>query len=221
MGLESWRSLLKKSPLIDRYSLSLSLSIAVHLSILAWLVHSPPPTFISPTSIRQGQNGTSVSTIYFAGSPEVSRPHLPSKAYLPLNQPARRSTPPPKPDSLLESDSPRNEATLLPNQRPVGSPYGSLSYGTLFGPDVRPALPVFFPDPVIEPSELPNGQGDVIVEVTIDDQGNVVQEVLVQSVSPSIDQKVLAAVARWHFRAATRNTVPIASKQDVYYHFPR
>ena len=184
-------------------------------------MHSPPAIFISPTSIREGQYGTSVSTIYFAGSPKVARPHLPSKTYLTLKRNPPKSTPQLKPDSKLESDSPRNEATLLPNQRPAGSPYGSLSYGTLFGPDVRPALPVFFPDPVIDSSELPDGQGDVIVEVTIDEQGNVVHEVLVQSVSPSIDQKVLAAVARWHFRAATRNTVPIASKQDVYYHFPR
>ncbi len=206
---------------IDRYHTSLCVSIGIHLCILAWLVHSPSATFISPTSIRQGEYGTSVSTIYFAGSPKVARPHLPLKTYLTLKSPSRKATPLPKPDSKLESDSPRNEATLLPNERPAGSPYGSLSYGTLFGPDVRPALPTFFPDPVIDPSEFPDGQGDVIVEVTIDDQGNVVQEVLVQGVSLSIDQKVLAAVARWRFRAATRNTVPIASKQDVYYHFPR
>ena len=204
---------------IDRHDSSVALSIAVHLSILAWLVHSPAAMFISPTTIREGQYGTSSTTVYYVGSPRVARAHLPSKTYLTM-KPAAKSTPRAKPDSKLESDSPRDEATLLPNVRPAGSPYGSLSYGTLFGPDVRPALPIFFPDPVIDSSELPSSPGDVIVEVTIDDQGNVVGEALVQGLSPSIDQKVLATVARWRFRAATKNTVPIASKQDVYYHFP-
>jgi len=221
MGLILWARFLKEFTAIDRYRVSLFFSIGVHLSILAWLVHSPPPVFVSPTSIRQGQQGTSLSTIYFSGRPEVSRAHLPSKTYLTLNSASGKSRPQPKPDSRLESEAPRTEATLLPNQRPAGSPYGSLSYGTLSGPDIRPALPTFFPDPVVDSSELPGGPGDVIVEVTIDDQGNVAQEVLVHGFSPSIDQKVLAAVGRWHFRAATRNTVPITSKQDIYYHFPR
>jgi protein TonB len=57
--------------------------------------------------------------------------------------------------------------------------------------------------------------------VTIDDQGKIIELKLTQSLSPAIDQLVLAAVAKWQFLPATRNGTPIASKQDVYYHFPR
>jgi len=110
---------------------------------------------------------------------------------------------------------------LLPSQRPAGEMYGSLSYGTLSGPDVRAALPVVFPDPVIDASELAGIAGDVVVEITIDDQGTVVEEILIRGLVPPVDQKVLAAIGRWRFRPATRNSVPVASKQDVYYHFPR
>jgi outer membrane biosynthesis protein TonB len=36
-----------------------------------------------------------------------------------------------------------------------------------------------------------------------------------------VDAKVLTAVRNWRFRPATKNGIAIASKQDVYYHFPR
>jgi len=212
---------LRKLVRTDRQSASLCLSIAIHLALLAWLVHSPPPLFVSPTWVRQGWHGSSLSYIYFPGNPEVSRPHLPTRLYLPLNRPSRKTAAQLDRDSRYESDSNRSEATLLPSQRPAGVMYGSLSYGTLSGPDVRVALPVVFPDPVVDSSDLAGNLGDVVVEITIDDQGNVVQETLIRGLSPSIDQKVLAAVACWRFRPATRNSVPIASKQDVYYHFPR
>lgn len=198
-----------------------AVSIGIHLALLAWLVHSPPPVFVSPTWVRHGWHGDSLSYIYFPGSSEVSRPHLPTKLYLPSNKPSKKPAARPERDSKYESDSNRSEATLLPSQRPAGAPYGSLSYGTLTGPDVRAALPMVFPDPVIDPSELAGNAGDVVVEIAIDDQGNVVQEILIRGLVPAVDQKVLAAIGRWRFQPATRNSVPVASKQDVYYHFPR
>lgn len=206
-------------PLWDRRRVSLLTSVGAHMLLLAWLVHTPAAVFVAPTFIRQGLNGTSTTSLYFAGQPEVSRVHLPTRKHLALNLPVQKTMP--KPDSKIESDSARDEAVLLPNERPAGSLYGSLSYGTLSGPDIRPAIPEFFPDPVVDPSEVPGGQGDVIVEVVIDDQGNVVEEKILQGLGMSIDQRVLASTARWHFRPATKNSVPMASKQDIYYHFPR
>ena len=38
---------------------------------------------------------------------------------------------------------------------------------------------------------------------------------------PAVDAKVLAALEKWQFTPASKNGVPIPSKQDVYYHFPR
>ena len=39
------------------------------------------------------------------------------------------------------------------------------------------------------------------------------------SLGPALDGKVLAALENWHFHPATRDGVPIPSKQDVVYHF--
>jgi TonB family protein len=57
--------------------------------------------------------------------------------------------------------------------------------------------------------------------VTIDEKGNIVQKVVIQSLAPAVDSKVLEALDNWRFRPATRNGLAIPSKQDVFYHFPR
>ena len=97
--------------------------------------------------------------------------------------------------------------------------YGSLfAYGTFAAPLIRPALPVVSPDPVFG-SDAAGIQGDVIIEITIDETGTIVRKIVVQSLGPSIDQRVLAALEKWHFTPASKNGVPIPSKQDVYYKF--
>jgi len=78
-----------------------------------------------------------------------------------------------------------------------------------------------FPDPAVFPWQVPNGlTGDVIVEVTIDEQGAVTETKLLQSLKPDIDEKVVATVRNWRFRPATVDGVAISSRQDVHFHYP-
>jgi TonB family protein len=70
-------------------------------------------------------------------------------------------------------------------------------------------------------SDIAGIEGDVIVEVTIDEQGTIVQRVVLHSLGPAVDNRVLAALEKWQFTPASKNGIPIPSKQDVYYHFPR
>jgi hypothetical protein len=42
---------------------------------------------------------------------------------------------------------------------------------------------------------------------------------VLQSMGSRLDEKVLIALENWHFRPATRNGAPIASKQDAIFHF--
>ena len=86
--------------------------------------------------------------------------------------------------------------------------------------EIRPAYPLMGSDPVADPGELPAGfEGDVIVEVTIDELGNIIAKSVIQGINPALDAKSIAALANWRFRPATKNGVPIASKHDVYFHF--
>jgi TonB family protein len=100
----------------------------------------------------------------------------------------------------------------------AGSTYGSQAEGPLAGADVRPALPIHGSDPQVFPWEL-RQEGDVVIEITIDEAGNIIDKTVLHSMSPAIDQKVLLALESWHFHPATRDGIPIPSKQDVHYHF--
>jgi TonB family protein len=112
------------------------------------------------------------------------------------------------------------KAVLASEATAEGSLYGSLSEGQSTGFEIRPALPVVSMDPVIEPDLMAASSGDIVVEITIDAEGNITDMKVLESLGP-LDQKVLAALAKWHFLPATRNGIPIPSKQDVHYHFPR
>jgi TonB family protein len=101
----------------------------------------------------------------------------------------------------------------------AGSEKGSLPDGPTIGFVREPALPIVGPD--VPRSSLPAGiQGDVIVEITIDTQGNVAETRVLQSLGPEVDEKVLATLHMWHFRPATTDGVANVSKQDVHFHFP-
>jgi TonB family protein len=201
-----------------RQATFLSVSLALHLVFLVWLLHSPAAIFVAPSSVAKGESGGYVTPIYFGGNAGISDEH--PKPQLTWQRPqknsnARRLQPPP---AKLERGN--ETASVGPSGPAAGSPYGSLSYGTFSGPEIRPALPVVSPDPVFG-SDAAALQGDVIVEVTIDEQGTIVQKVVLHSLGPAVDNRILAALEKWQFSPASKNGVPIPSKQDVYYHFPR
>ena len=51
-------------------------------------------------------------------------------------------------------------------------------------------------------------QGDVVVEVTIDERGNVVELKLIRGIGYGIEERVLATLKRWHFRPASETARP-------------
>jgi len=196
----------------------LSASLILHLVFLGWLLHSPAPIFVAQSSVVKGQSGSLVTRIYFGGDSGVAqeKPKPRVSWQRPPKKNSARVLPPPP--AKLEMG---NEIASARASGPAaGSPYGSLSYGTMSGPEIRPALPVVSPDPVFG-SDAAGLQGDVIVEITIDEAGNIVQKTVLQSLGPAIDGRVLAALEKWQFSPASKSGVPIPSKQDVYYHFPR
>ena len=112
-------------------------------------------------------------------------------------------------------------ASAAANPAPsAGSAYGSLSDGASAGHEIRAALPSVTFEPLVSADDLRGVvEGNVVVEITIDEAGNIMSKAIVQSLGPAIDAKVLAALENWRFRPATRDGVPIPSKQDVVYHF--
>lgn len=192
----------------------------VHVLCLGWLLHDPAPIFVAPSAVTKGVGGSSVARIYFGGSTGVKQEHSTSQLILPKpvkQEKAHRLAPLP----ARKNAGNVTTAAARPEEQPGGSPYGSLSYGAILGFEVRPALPVISIDPVVGPDLLNGMIGDEVIEVTIDRDGTITQMKVLQSMGLPVDQRVLAALENWHFAPATRNGVPIPSKQDVHYHFPR
>ncbi|MFZ1049261.1 MAG: TonB family protein [Candidatus Sulfotelmatobacter sp.] len=121
--------------------------------------------------------------------------------------------------SSAEDKSKTATLSSLGHGAPAGLPYGTRPGGPVFGDEIRPALPVATVDPVIYPWELPDSEGNVVVEITIDERGEIVRKTVLHSMGLKLDEKFLAALENWHFHPATRNGVAIASKQDAIFHF--
>jgi len=203
-----------------RRSVVLGVSLGLHLLFLAWVLRSPAPIFIAPVSMAKGMDGKSLTRIYFGGDQGITQERPQPKVRLPRSSPPEKQLSLPPIPARMKAG---NEVAALAHREgpAAGSDYGSLSVGSFYGSEVRPALPVVSPDPAIDPEISRATQGDIVVEITIDEAGNIVEKRVLQSLGPAIDQTVMATLERWHFMAATRNGVPIPSKQDVYYHFPR
>ncbi|SRR5260370_14018280 len=200
-----------------RRGLALLVSALVHGAALVALCWRPA-IFVKPQLIAHGEGG--------AATP-VSLPlYVPQHAETALVQPSLLSLP--APATKAQKTKLRKRSNDLESHKPAesveaGARQGSAFDGPAEGDEVKPALPLpgSFADPVVSRWELPSGlQGDVIVEITIDSEGNVVEERLLQGMGHGIDDKVIAALRDWRFRPATRNGVAIPSKHDVHFHFP-
>jgi TonB family protein len=196
-------------------------SVAAHLALLAAiLLHQRAPIELIPLSLANGSGTQSYRVIY--APPDGQDSPDEDKITLAHAKPASHRRPKPS------SSKPVPEQLQLPldakpsdeNTR-AGSALGTVIDGPIEGHEVHVALPVVFPDPAVARSELPRDlKGDVIVEVTIDALGNVVETKLVQAIGHGIDEKIVAALRQRHYQPATLDGVPVASKQDVHFHFP-
>ncbi len=214
----------------------LAASLALHGLLFAWLLHTPEPQLLSPSSVALGRNGKILTRIYFpTESPDDSATSSPDRAteiyrrqrlgheklILKQNVALAKLPLPQAPLSRSSAEDKSKTATVsnLGHGAPAGLPYGSLPGGPVFGDEIRPALPVTTVDPVVYPWELPESEGNVVVEITIDERGEIVSKTVLHSMGPKLDEKFLAALENWRFHPATRNGVAIASKQDAIFHF--
>ncbi len=211
-------------------------SLAVHGLLLAWILHTPNPQLLTATSVAIGQNGASVTRLYWPSkSPDDSsqsssdaatqryRHQRLSHEKLTWKAPSRLAKLPAPQNALARTNAEDNSQTqtlsALGHGAQAGLPYGTLSSGPFSGNEIRPALPITTSDPAVYPWQLPASGGNEIIEITIDERGEIVRKTVLQSLGPDIDDKCLAALDNWHFHPATRNGTAIPSKQDAIFPF--
>lgn len=205
----------------------LAASVAVHLVLFLLLLRGRTPVFVAPASVLGGAHGTTVTHLYWTNGSSNDLPSPESAAH--EKRAAGKSSLTWKGSHGREIAANRREpedSSGVDRQSAsapapsAGSPYGSLSDEATAGEEIRPALPAVTSEPHVNPEDLRGiAEGNVVIEITIDESGAIVNKTVVQSMGPAIDGQVLAALENWRFRPATRDGVPIPSKQDVVYHF--
>jgi protein TonB len=99
---------------------------------------------------------------------------------------------------------------------------GNAAEGALGDGDISIALVQFHPRPEPSLSTLaPGAAGDVVLDALIDEQGRVAHLSVTRSLGPVVDAQVIATVQHWTFTPAMRNGTPIASEQELLFHYER
>ncbi len=203
-----------------RWGSAMTSSALLHAAIAAVLFAPVAPIFVSPRLVAHGEGGNAAPAVAIALYVPTDLQRVTAPKTTSVTLPAA-----PRPEKPQKSAAKKRMNALEPEHpsgdKAAGSPEGSSYVGLAYGDEVKPALPSIFPDLKIHREDLPDGvQGDVVIEVTIDTQGAVVEEKLLQGIGHGIDERAIAVVRDWRFRPATRNGVPIPSKHDVHFHFP-
>jgi len=206
---------------IRRYR-AVSASVAAHVAVLAIIVfHHPKPIDLTPTWLAWGNAEHSYTITYLPASDnpatEARLTLPPSASHQPSLRPTAHAKKPTAKQEHHQLDANADDGSV--NSK-AGSPLGLVVDGPISGHEVHIALPVY-PAPQVDRADLPrNLVGDVVIEVTIDSQGNVIETKVVQSIAPDIDEKIVATLRQRHYQPATVDGTPVASHQDVHFHFP-
>ncbi len=212
------------NPWFRRYR-AVEASVAAHLALLAVIVfHNPAAIDIKPAWLAYGEGAHTYKLVYFPPTasnnapPDAAKLLFPPRANKPRPQPIpnpKTQPKPPEPQPVL-ADAEAGDHTSH-----AGSPLGTLIDGPITGHEVHVAYPTVYPDPPVNRAELPRDLvGDVVIEVTIDSEGYVVETKIVQSIGHGIDEKIEATLRRWRYQPATLDGTPVASRHDVHFHFP-
>jgi TonB family protein len=196
-------------------------SLCLHLGVLAAFLYHPPPALLNPTSSLRGNGGGGLTktALVAPGASILSAPRKEEPKEEDRRVALRR-----REKRQVAKPQPQQEAAV-PNQslRPGMPGYilGSLSTGFVNDHDVKVALPVIAPDPPIARAKLPEWiRGDVVVEVTISEQGEVTQTVVLSTVGFGLEDIIVQTLRQWRFVPAKVDGIAVASRQDVHYHFP-
>ena len=148
--------------------------------------------------------------------------------YSPGRAPAQASTPIPRTTPPLVARTPAPPTLKPPTPAAAPTSTAPTTDNTATGNDalgqgnVSIAFASFFPRPKPDLSPLAHcAAGDVVLDITITADGKVTDIHLAQSLSPAIDQTVIATVQQWTFRPATKDGQPVASEQELHFHYER
>ena len=200
--------LVSGSPTMRRWT---SASFAVHACVLGGLLYMKSPK-LTPVERPGDATGHLLSLTY---APGMSAPA--AKLESPKSPPR-----PPTSASTLPTLSPAAPTVTAAATAATSSPDAASGVDALGDGNTTVALLVVHPSPRPDLSQLPSGtSGDVIVDVVIDKDGKIVKYTMMRGLGHGVDQTVLATIQQWTFQPATRDGHPVASEQELLFHYVR
>jgi protein TonB len=196
------------SPALRRWIVT---SVALHVCVLGTLLLVRSPQ-LAPVERPGDATGHLLSLTY---APGMSAPAATLQSE---KVPPRKSIPSPS----FPAPTPAQPQVAAAATAATSSPNASSGVDALGDGDTTVALVVVHPSPKPDLSQLPSGtSGDVIVDVVIDKDGRIAKYTMMRGLGHGVDQTVLAAIQQWTFQPATRNGIPVASEQELLFHYVR
>ncbi|WP_433966961.1 energy transducer TonB [Tunturiibacter gelidiferens] len=190
-------------------------SSLLHLLLIVVLVHQAGP-WAAPIRLPGSPHGTNLLLTYSPG-----RAPLQTSAPNPKARPKRTesTTPLPSPPTQKPKDTPASPNTSSPASAAPDSAAGADSLGT---GNINIALASYFPTPKPDLSVLPRGtKGDIILDIVIDPTGKIADIKMTSGLGHGIDENVIATVQQWTFHPATKDGQPVASEQELHFHYEK
>ena len=200
---------------IRRSGPAVALSLAAHgalLALLVWATVSARVRVVAPEQQRR------FASIEVAGAARHARVLLPA-APRPMDIPAPKlfakfAQPRPLPQAKQVAGRPEATRRDARGKGAAASGIGSDAE------DASPAFPVYSPKPpVTDRSLLPASEQKIVVDVKLNELGEVVDEKMVRGLGNRLDQVAMDVVKTWRFQPATLNGKPVASEAEVIFPF--
>jgi periplasmic protein TonB len=190
-------------------------SAVLHLLLIAILVHQRA-SWVAPLRLPGSEHGKNLLLTYSPGRAPVQ-----ATAPNPRTQPKQAKSASPLPTPPTPQPSP---SAASPNsQSPASSQPDSVAGADALGSgNINIALGSYFPAPKPDLSTLPRGtKGDVILDIVIDTTGKIADIKMTSGLGHGIDEAVIATVQQWTFHPATKDGQPIASEQELHFHYEK
>jgi protein TonB len=173
-------------------------------------------SWVAPIRLPGSLQGTNLLLTYSPG-----RAPLQTSEPNPKTQPkqAESTTPLPTPPTAKLKETTASPNTNSPASTQPDSTAGADSLGS---GNINIALVSYFPTPKPDLSTLPRGtKGDVILDIVIDTTGKIADIKMTSGLGHGIDENVIATVQQWTFRPATKDGQPVASEQELHFHYEK
>jgi protein TonB len=190
-------------------------SALMHLLLLGALIHQRA-SWVAPIRLPGNERGTNLMVTYLPGRAPVQ-----AATPNPKTQPQLAATNTPLPTPVTQkpktnTTSPNTNSPATPN------PDSTTGADSLGEGNINIARASFFPTPKPDLSVLPRGtKGDVILDVVIDTTGKIADIKMTSGLGHGIDETVIATVQQWVFHPATRDGQPVASEQELHFHYEK